>query len=83
MQRNQARRVDIDLGRHRSSQAVPLQPRELARLPQNGAAAPSRKPLTTSLAEHTGGSDPGGVLLVLPSLWLTNCTCFFIDQVML
>lgn len=81
MQRNQARRVDIDLGRHRSSQAVPLQPRELARLPQNDAAAPSRKLLTTGLAEHFGGSDP--VLLMLPSLRLTNCTGVLIAQVML
>ena len=60
MQRNQARRVDIDMGRHRSSQAVPLQPREFARLPQNDAAATSRKHLTTDLAERFDGSDSVG-----------------------
>lgn len=60
-----------------------MQPRELARLPQNDAAAPSRKLLTTGLAEHFGGSDRVGVLLMLPSLRLTNCTGVLIDQVML
>ncbi len=52
-QRDQARRVDIDFARHRSSMALPSQPRGPPSALPNGAAASSREQLSKiSLSHH-------------------------------